>query len=93
MDNSIDYRYRPGDYVEVVNPSGKRYEGYKGRKGVVSTCILNPIGKKAYLIVFDGKSHTDLYLWYEEEISFCDKSLEDELNVASEDELLGLLER
>ncbi|MCQ2052424.1 MAG: hypothetical protein MJZ03_00555 [archaeon] len=91
MDSSINYRYKPGDYVEVVDP-GRRYEEYRGRKGVISSCRLNLIGEKAYLIVFDGESHTDKYLWYESEISLYDSS-EYELDVASEDELLGLFER
>ncbi len=32
MDSSINYRYRPGDYVEVVNPVTKRYEKYNTRR-------------------------------------------------------------
>lgn len=92
MDNSIDYRYSSGDYVEVVNPSGRRYAEYTGKRGVISSCTHSISGEKSYFIIFDGESHTDKYLWYESEISLCDSS-EYELDVASEDELLGLFER
>lgn len=92
MDSSINHRYKPRDYVEVVNPSGRRYEEYRGRKGVISSCTHSISGEKSYFIIFDGEYHTDKYLWYESEISLCDSS-EYELDVASEDELLGLFER
>lgn len=92
MDSSINYRYKPGDYVEVVNPSGGRYEEYRGRKGVISSCTLSMSGEKSYFIIFDGEDHSAIYLWYESEISLCNSS-ECEIDIASEDELLGLFER
>lgn len=92
MDSSINYRYKPGDYVEVVNPSGGEYKEYSGRKGVISSCTLSMSGEKSYFIIFDGEDPSVIYLWYESEISLYDSS-EYELDVASEDELLSLLER
>ena len=93
MDNKINYRYRPGDYVEIINPVTRRYKKYKGKKGVVSSCILSMSGVKSCLIIFDGESRVDQYLWYESEIAPCDKSPEYEPDIASEDELLRLFER